>query len=93
MDRRAWQAAVHRVTKSQTQLSNFRSCSGGFPSGAMVKNPSANAGDSEGAGSIPESGRSPGVGNGNHSSILASEIPGTEELERLQSMGSKESRT
>ena len=93
MDRRAWQATVHGVTKNQTQLSNFRSCLGGFPSGAMVKNPSANAGDSEGTGSIPESGRSPGVGNGNHSSILALEIPWTEELERLQSMGSKESRT
>ena len=34
----------------------------GFPGSAVVKNPSANAGD---AGSIPGSGRSPGVGNGN----------------------------
>ena len=34
----------------------------GFPSGSVVKNPTANAGDS---GSIPRSGRSPGEGNGN----------------------------
>ena len=34
----------------------------GFPGGAVVKNPSANAGDS---GLIPGLGRSPGVGNGN----------------------------
>ena len=59
----------------------------------MIKNPSASAGDSEDAGSVPESGRFPGVGNGNHSSILALEIPWTEELDRLQSMGSKESQT
>ena len=90
----------------------------------MVKNPSANTGD---AGSIPESGRSPGEGNGNplqyswaslvaqlvknlpamqktwvqslswedplekematYSSILAWEIPWTEEPGGLQSMG------
>ena len=36
----------------------------GFPSGAVVKNLPANAGDSEDAGSSPGSGRSPGVGNG-----------------------------
>ena len=31
----------------------------------MVKKPPANAGDTTDAGSIPGSGRSPGVGNGN----------------------------
>ena len=31
----------------------------------MVKNPPVNAGDMRDAGSIPGSGRSPGVGNGN----------------------------
>ena len=31
----------------------------------MVKNPPANAGDARDTGSIPEAGRSPGVGNGN----------------------------
>ena len=35
---------------------------GGLPSGSAVKNTPANAGD---AGSIPESGRSPGEGNSN----------------------------
>ena len=56
----------------------------------MVKNPSAKAGD---VGSIPGPGRSPGEGNGNHSSILAWKIPWTEEPDRLQSMGSQKSQT
>ena len=33
-----------------------------FPAGSVVRNPLANVGD---AGSVPGSGRSPGVGNGN----------------------------
>ena len=37
----------------------------GFPSGAVVKNLPAKAGDARDTDSIPESGRSPGVGNGN----------------------------
>ena len=37
----------------------------GFPGGAVVKNPPANAGDARDVGSIIGSGRSPGVGNGN----------------------------
>ena len=37
----------------------------GFPSGSVVKNPPANAGDIGDASSIPMSGRSSGVGNGN----------------------------
>ena len=36
-----------------------------LPGGSVVKNPPANAGDTEDAGSIPGSGRSPGGGNGN----------------------------
>ena len=56
----------------------------GFPGGSVVKNLPANAGD---AGSIPGSGRSPGEGNGTHSSILAWEIPWTEEPGGLQTMG------
>ena len=43
--------------------------------------------DSEDAGSIPELGRSPGEETATYSSILAWEIPWTEELGRLQSMG------
>ena len=37
----------------------------GFLGGAVLKNLPANAGDSGDVGSIPGSGRSPGVGNGN----------------------------
>ena len=37
----------------------------GFPGGAVVKNPPVNAGDTRDAGSIPGSGRSSGVRNGN----------------------------
>ena len=51
----------------------------------VVKNPSANARDTEDLGLIPGSRRSPGEGNGNHSSIPAWRIPWTEELGRLQS--------
>ena len=61
----------------------------GFPGGAVVKNLPANAGDAGNAGFIPGLGRSPGVGNGNHSSILSWRIPWTEEPGGLQSMGSQ----
>ena len=44
-------------------------------------------------GSVLESERSPGERNGNHSSILAWEIPWTEESGGLQSMGSQKSWT
>ena len=40
----------------------FHTCYQGFPGGAVVKNPPANAGDVR---SIPGWGRSPGEGNGN----------------------------
>ena len=53
----------------------------GFPGGSGVKNLPANAG------AIPGSGRSPGEGNDNHSSILLGRIPWTEEPGGLQSMG------
>ena len=61
----------------------------GFFGGSVVKNPLAipetiyNVGDAD---SIPESGRSPGEGNVAHSSILAWEIPWTEEPGGLQSL-------
>ena len=58
----------------------------GFPGGSVVKNPLANTGDT---GLIPESGRPPGEGNATHSSILAWEIPCTEEPGRLLSMRSQ----
>jgi len=61
----------------------------GFPGGASGKNLPASAGDSRDAGSIPGSEGSPGGGHGTQSSILAWEIPQTEEPGRPQSMGSQ----
>ena len=59
-----------------------------WPGDSVVKNPPTNAGDS---GSIPGSGKSPGEGNGTHSSILVWEIPWTEKPGELQSMELQES--
>ena len=61
----------------------------GFPGGAVVKIPPANAGDTRDAGLIPGLGRSPREKTATHSSNLAWEIPCTEEPGRLQSMGSQ----
>jgi len=57
-----------------------------FHGGSVVKNSPANAGD---ASLIPGSGRSQGEEMTTHSSILAWEIPWTEEPGGLQSMGSQ----
>ena len=54
----------------------------------MVMNLPANTGDNR---SIPGSGRSPGEGNETHFSILAWEIPQTEEPGGLQSSGLEKS--
>ena len=62
-----------------------------FPGGSDGKASAYNAGD---LGSIPASGRSPGEGNGNHSTILAWKIPWTEDPGRLHTVhGVAESRT
>ena len=53
----------------------------------VVGNQLAGAEDARDTGSIPGSGRSPGVESGNHSSILAWKLPRTEQPVRLQSMG------
>ena len=53
----------------------------------VVKNPPANAGDIRDMGSISGSGRSLEKEMATHSSILAWEIPWTEEPGRLQSIG------
>ena len=53
----------------------------------VVKNPPANAGDIRDTGLIPGSGRFPGEGHGNPTSILAWRIPWTEEPGGLQSTG------
>ena len=58
----------------------------GFPGGSAVKNPPADAGD---VSSVPESGRSPGEGNGYSLQFTCLGNPGTEEPGRLQSMGSQ----
>ena len=61
----------------------------GFPGGAAVKNPPANAGDTGDVGLIPGSGRSLRVGNGNPLQDSYLEDPWTEEPGGLQSMGSQ----
>ena len=55
----------------------------GFTGGSVIKNPPANAGDT---GSIPGSGRYPGVGNGNPLQYSCWKISWTEEPGRLQSI-------
>ena len=63
----------------------------GFPGGSEIKNPPpANAAD---AGLIPGSGRSLEKEMATHSSILAWEIPWTEEPGGLPSIGSQKSKT
>ena len=59
----------------------------GFPGGPVVKNPPASAGDARDAGSIPGSGKSPGIENGNPLWYLAWRIPWTKEPGKLQSIG------
>ena len=54
---------------------------GDFPSGSVVKNPPAKAGDTGDLSSIP------GSEMATHSSILAWRIPGTEEPHGLQPRG------
>ena len=46
-----------------------------FPGCSVVKNPPANAGDTRDMGSIPGSGSSPEVGNGNPLQYSCLEIP------------------
>ena len=62
MDRGAWQAAVHGVTKSQTRLSDFTFLS--FLSLNKAWNLVKNTSNAGGPGSIPGSGRSAGEGIG-----------------------------
>ena len=59
----------------------------GFPGGSVLKNLPANAVYTGDGGLTPGSGRSPGEGSGNHTSILAWEISWTEKGGGLQSMG------
>ena len=60
----------------------------GFPGGASVKNPPANAGALRDAGSIPRLGRAPGGGHGNPLQYSCLENPlGQRNLVRDKSMG------
>ena len=84
----------HRVAHptSNGHLRNSLQWGLGFAGGTVVKNSPANAGAAGAVGSITGLGRSLGGGHATHSSILAWEIPWTEEPGGLQSMGvSKES--
>ena len=65
----------------------------GFPSGSVVKNLPAKAGDAGDKGSIPDLGRSPGEGNGNPLQYSCPGNPMDRGVRRLQSMGSQESDT
>ena len=84
MDRGAWWRTVHGVSKSRTQLRNFHFLEG-FRGGSDGKGSAFSAGD---LGSFPGLGRSLEKGIAVHSSILAWNIPWTEEPGRPQSMGS-----
>ena len=56
-----------RLMKIKTKINKWdlSKLNEGFPGGTVVKNLPANAGDAEDVGSMPESGRFPGKGNGN----------------------------
>ena len=66
-----------------------RDSSMGFTCDSVIKNFPANAGATGDAGSIPGSGRSPRVGNGNLLQYSCWEIPWTEKPGRLQFTGSQ----
>ena len=83
MDGGAWQATVHRVTKSQARLSHFIFFLG-FPCGSTGKESACKAGDLD---LIPGLGRSLEKGMAAHSSIIAWGIPWTEESGGLRSTG------
>ena len=78
MDRGPWQATVHRVTKSQTQLKQLSTpkWNGASQVALMVKNPPASAAEIKDMGLIPGLGRSLEEGMATHSSILAWRNPG-----------------
>ena len=98
-DRGAWPAAVHGLAELDKLRGRTRTAKKLHPSAVLISPHSPpdslglsaqasayNAGD---PGVIPGSGRSPGEGNGTHSSALAWKTPWTEEPGGLQSMGSR----
>ena len=76
------QLSQHSLLKKTLFLADFK-CQiiicWGFPDGSVGEETTCNAGNTGDSGSIPGSGRSPGEGNGTHSSVLAWEIPRREE--------------
>ena len=61
-----WRSLGFGFKKSDmTEQLHFHISLKGFPDGAVVKNPPANAGDARDEGSIPGAGRSPGEGKSN----------------------------
>ena len=60
-----YQKEGHRTTELPDSITGLLTHAEGFPSGVMVKNPPANAGNIRDTGSIPGWGRSPGGGHGN----------------------------
>ena len=93
MDREAWHAAVHGVTKSWTWLNNwtefyiFLTLSKGFPRNSVGKESTCNTGD---LGSILGWEDPLQKKMATHSIIFAWRIPWTEEAGRIQSMESQE---
>ena len=88
MDRRTWQATVHRVAEGQTQLSTHSACT--FILVVKVQGPTTCPLPywvRLGFENVLEKAMAP------HSSTLAWKIPWMEEPGRLQSMGSLESET
>ena len=79
----------HMVVLFLAFLRNLHCCSLGVPSGTTGKVPSCPCRRHRGAGSVPGLGRSPGGGHATHCSTLTWRIPWTEELGRLQSIGSQ----
>jgi len=61
----------------------------GLPVGSVGKNLPASAGDAAGMGSIPRSGRSPGLGNGNPCQYSRLKNPTDRGAGGLQFMGSQ----
>ena len=61
--------------QSHLPVKSQHSNPGGFPSGSAVKSLPVIAGDSGDGGSVPESGRSPGDGNGNPLQYSCQENP------------------
>ena len=62
-------------------------CLLGFPGNTVIENPSAKAGDAGSMGSIPGSGRSPWVGNGNPVQYSCAENPMDKGAWRFHSLG------